>query len=130
MRFLPSGQLDRGFGGDGIVRTLRGRHLTANAVTGARGGRILTTGAYVSKRSPEAQVSAMRYLPSGKPDPGFGHNGLFSRDLGLESVGYAATTLRNGKVVIGGRANRRKPEFPELESALDNADFLLIRFKP
>jgi uncharacterized delta-60 repeat protein len=129
LRVLPSGRLDPSFGNRGTVRTLRGSRLILNGLTLAHRGRILTTGFFNSSRTGEAQVAVLRYLRNGELDPGFARAGFFSRDFGHESIGYAALTQPDGRVVIAGRANPKPPLSPELGSALDGAKFMLMRFR-
>jgi uncharacterized delta-60 repeat protein len=127
-RFHPNGALDRSFGQGGFVRTRRGTRLAFNDATTQRDGRITATGFYNQRRSGQAQVAALRYLPNGKLDRSFGHGGFFQYHLGRESVGYAAITQPDGRVVIAGRASFGK-QSREAPSALEGARPLLMRFR-
>jgi uncharacterized delta-60 repeat protein len=129
LRTLPSGRLDPSFGKDGLVRTLRGSRLIFNGLTLARHGKILTTGFYNSSRTGEAQVAVLRYRRNGELDRSFARAGFFTRDFGHESIGYAALTQPDGRVVVAGRANPKPPLSPEFGSALDGAKFMLMRFR-
>ncbi len=129
-RFRPSGSLDPGFGKGGIVKVLRGSDLASYGLAIGQNGLITTTGYYNVKGTGEAEVAVLRYLPNGKLDRGFARGGFFTRDLGTESVGYAALAYPDGRVVIAGRANPGPRSHREGATAIDGADFMLMRFRP
>lgn len=128
-RFRPDGTPDSSFGTNGSVRTRRGRGLAIQDVAIRRDGRIVAAGYYNHRGDGEAQVAVLRYLPSGRLDPGFARSGFFSRDLGFESVGSGVLIEPDGGAVVVGRGNRSGPGFPDADSALDNARFMLMRFR-
>jgi uncharacterized delta-60 repeat protein len=105
-RLLPNGEPDPKFGsgGDGRV-SVAGLQLFAVAVDSA--GRIVAVG-----RDPEAHLLAVaRFLPDGRPDPGFG-------DLGIVRTAVSAATTANldaavsvavaadGGILVGGSAGQ------------------------
>jgi uncharacterized delta-60 repeat protein len=130
LRFRPDGRLDRSFGKGGVVRTFLGSHLRSKDVVVQRNGRIVLAGAYNVPGSGEARVAAVRYLPDGRVDRSFGRRGFFTRDFGVEGVAYTALLQRDGKVVIGGRANPARSPFFENASVFDTAQVFLARFLP
>ena len=130
VRYLPNGKLDRGFGRKGIVRTTLGNRLAGKDVVIQRNGKIVLAGTYNVPGSGEARVAVVRYLPDGRLDRSFARNGFFTRDFGVEGVAYSAIVQRDGRVVVGGRANPKPSPFHENESVFDTAQIFLIRFLP
>jgi uncharacterized delta-60 repeat protein len=128
-RFTPSGKLDRTFGRDGLVRTLRGSRLVSNDAAVQPDGHIVTVGSYVSPGSGQAQLAILRYLPTGELDPGFGRSGFFTQHVGRESIAHALISQPGGRVVVAGRANLGRPSSSEAGSALDGAQILLMRLR-
>jgi uncharacterized delta-60 repeat protein len=133
LRYRPNGRLDRSFGHHGLSRTALGSRLAGKAVAIQPNGCILLAGVYNVPKTGEARVAAVRYRPNGRLDRSFARRGFFTRDFGYEGVAYAALAQRDGRVVIGGRANLTKPppspdEFPS--SIYDTAEVFLIRFMP
>lgn len=127
-RFTPNGRLDHSFGHHGIVRTLRGTRLVFNDATTQRNGRITATGFYNQRRSGEAQVAVLRYLPNGKLDRSFSRGGFFQHHFGRESIGYAVITQPDDRIVVAGRASFGE-EFGEAPSSLEGARTMLMRFR-
>jgi uncharacterized delta-60 repeat protein len=128
-RFTPDGRLDRDFGRRGVVRTRRGSQLVLNDVTTQPDGRITVTGSYDPPRD-GTQVAVLRYLSSGTLDRGFSHGGFFHRHIGLGSIGWAAITRPDGRIVVAGNAFFPARKFPELESPLAGSRVLLMKFRP
>lgn len=123
-RYRFNGRLDRGFGKDGIARARRQYHvLRAEKMVLQRDGRIVLAGRY------DHQVAVLRFLPDGRPDPSFGHDGFFTRQIGYESAAYAAVVLKDGEVVIGGHAKPYPKPNVEVEFAYTNSHFMLMRFR-
>jgi uncharacterized delta-60 repeat protein len=127
-RFMPDGRLDRSFGRRGVVHSRRGSRLVFNDATTQADGRITAAGFYNLRSSGEAQIAVLRYLPSGRIDAGFAQGGFFHRHFGRESIGSAAITQPDGRVVVAGRASfgSLDPEFP---SAVEGGQVLMLRFK-
>jgi uncharacterized delta-60 repeat protein len=130
LRYRPNGRLDRSFGRRGLTRIALGSRLAGKALAIQRNGRILLAGVYNVPKTGEARVAAVRYRPNGRLDRSFARRGFFTRDFGYEGVAYAALTQRDGRVVIGGRANPVPSPFSEAPSAYDTAEVFLIRFMP
>jgi uncharacterized delta-60 repeat protein len=106
MRLLRDARRDPGFGRGGVVRTFHGSRLSGKDVAVQKNGKILVVGSYNASKNGEARLAAARYLPDGRLDPRFGHRGFFTRDLGLETVAFAALALPEGRVVVAGRLHR------------------------
>lgn len=128
-RFRPDGRLDRSFGHHGVVRTHRGSEIELKGLTVGTNGRITVTGFYEPKGPGVPQVAVLRYLSNGKLDQGFAHHGFFHRRIGLESVGWAAITQPDGRVVVDGRATIGEPVVSEAPVPLQNSRTLLMRFR-
>jgi uncharacterized delta-60 repeat protein len=130
IRLRSDGEVDRSFGRRGIVRTTTGSRLRAHDMAIAPNGKIVLAGAANDPATGEAFAAAVRYLPNGKLDLGFGEAGFFIRDFGIESVLYSALAEPDGRVVVAGRTNDAESRFPEAESVYHEARFLLMRFMP
>jgi uncharacterized delta-60 repeat protein len=127
LRVRASGKVDRGFGQGGIVRTTVGRRLVGEDVAVAPSGRITLVGASLAT-SGKVAATVVRFLPSGRRDPGFAAGGAFVYKGGFESFAYAALAQSDGRIVVAGRSNSGPSPFPENPSAFDTASFLLLRF--
>jgi len=130
IRYLRNGTVDQSFGRDGVVRIRRGRGLTLNAIAVTRDGHLVVAGHYDPLGMSGPQVVALRIRPNGLADQSFGHSGLFVHSFPRGGVASAALIQSNGRAVIAGRAGIKSPEFPESESVLDGAQFMLMRFLP
>lgn len=137
LRYLQSGKLDPGFGQGGVARAVLGNRLAGKDIAIQHNGRIVLAGTYNVPETGEARVAAARFLPDGRLDRSFARRGFFTRDFGVEGVAYAALTQRDGRVVIGGRANATRTPPAEKEdeeesppSIYDTAEVFLIRFLP
>jgi uncharacterized delta-60 repeat protein len=123
-RYRFNGRLDRGFGKDGIARARRQDHvLTAEKMVLQKDARIVLAGRYGH------QVAVLRFLPNGRPDPSFGHDGFFTRQIGYESAAYAAVVQKGGEVVVGGFAKPNPKPNVEVEFPYTNSHFMLMRFR-
>jgi uncharacterized delta-60 repeat protein len=102
-RYLPSGRLDRSFGKDGVEAPFLRRRLGVLLdVAVAPEGKIVTVGRTEAKDAQHRGSFALfRSLPNGRPDRGFGREGLDSLKLGPEGIAGAALTLPSG-VLVGG----------------------------
>lgn len=120
LRFLPDGRLDPSFGTAGRVWTdlvtlatpLRGEVLgdvalgssSATAVAVQPDGKIVVGGSTQSGAS--TAFAVLRYLPDGRPDPGFGSGGLSLTDFDpATNDGVAALSiLPDGRILAAGAA--------------------------
>jgi uncharacterized delta-60 repeat protein len=130
-RYRPDGRPDRSFGEDGVVRTRSSRTLTTEAMAVRDDGRIVLAGSREPKGA-HPQAAVLRYLPSGRPDPGFGDGGLFAPHLAYASAATSLLTLSDGRTVVAGRSNPSPPVIRETAgeefsaSVLENGEFLLM----
>ena len=110
-RLHPNGTLDRSFSGDGVQLTKIGHLAEVRAIAIDAHNRIIAAGYSAATHGyGNLKYTVARYLPSGRLDPSFGHNGIFRGRFGQLSGG-AATGIaldRHGRIVIGGSARERK----------------------
>ncbi len=80
-RYLPNGQLDADFGEGGkALMTFADCGIDCSTVAIDRKGRILAGGRKVENRGTTSEIQyliAVRFLPDGKPDTGFGEEGAW-----------------------------------------------------
>jgi len=126
MRLRTNGHRDRSFGRQGVVRKRIGTRLGAEDVVVQKNGKIAIPG-YFNVADGEARVAVFRLLSNGRPDLTFAHRGVYTHDFGNEGVAIAALALRDGDLLVGGRANRTDPGQHELA---ETAEPFLIRFRP
>ena len=108
-RYLPSGQLDRDFSGDGKVRTdLEGDLDAAYAIARQDDGKLVVAGTTGTQEGPEGDdFLLIRYRRDGSLDRSFGANGFVTtafQALPLADIAYDVAIQRNGKIVAVGRS--------------------------
>jgi uncharacterized delta-60 repeat protein len=116
VRLHAAGDIDRGFGRDGMVPLGAKRRLPyARDVTVQGNGRIVVVGVGLGGKHGEA-FRALRYLPDGTLDRGFGSGGIQQ----LSPAGGAAATFTqsDGRVVAAGWLTRRIGDGFETEPML------------
>ncbi|MEC3918804.1 hypothetical protein [Nocardia sp. CDC160] len=105
-RYTSDGKPDTGFGDGGKVSTDLGTQADhANAVAVQSDGKIVVAG---STRDPAQgdNFVVMRYAPDGKPDTGFGRDGVISTDFGGKAdVANAVAVQSDGKIVAAGTSH-------------------------
>ncbi|HEX9967686.1 MAG TPA: hypothetical protein VGB06_07055, partial [Solirubrobacterales bacterium] len=106
LRLRGDGRLDRSFGRGGVVsfgtRLFKAKDLALDGH-----GRIVVAGIgerFRSRRDVTIVFRALRYLPDGRLDRGFGRGGAQTLPVGEASAAFAALTQRSGRVVVGGGA--------------------------
>lgn len=119
IRYLPSGALDRSFGGTGIVRLVGRRIRGANDVAIQRDGKIVLLGwLFTADRWHDFSLfSVARLLPDGRLDRSFSRDG-FAR-IGLRA-GQSPTALAlepNGRILIAGVGGGEEPNTAYFEVA-------------
>ncbi len=125
-RFGPDGSVDRGFGTDGVVRTMFDQcGCKAYDVAVQPDGRIVAVGWRF--RYGDAQdddlFAVARYLPDGSLDRTFSRDGRASLDFGFgDDIAHAVAVQPDGKILVagGGTRNRYRTE----------SDFAFARFRP
>ena len=105
-RFLPDGLPDKSFGDHGTVRVSDRRgNRYARALALQPDGRIVVAGYGYAGTDQDFLVA--RFLPDGRPDPGFGAGGAVLVDLGpTDDLAYAVTVQPDGRIVVAGRASQ------------------------
>jgi uncharacterized delta-60 repeat protein len=101
-RFRANGSLDPSFGEGGLApaRATWGISDPRDIAVGGD-GRILVVG-FRRGAGKGPTFRALRYLPSGKLDRGFGKDGLALLSPGAQSAATAALTQADGRVAVGG----------------------------
>jgi uncharacterized delta-60 repeat protein len=110
-RFHPNGTPDRSFSGDGLQLTQIGHLAEVRAIAIDAHNRIIAAGYSAATRGyGNLKFTVARYLPSGRLDASFGHNGIFRGHFGKLPGGAAAGVAldRHGRIVLGGTAVERK----------------------
>jgi uncharacterized delta-60 repeat protein len=105
VRYTAGGSLDASFGTGGKVVTRLGPgEDLAQSVAVAPDGKIVVAG--FTGGSNGADFFALRYLPNGQPDPGFGVGGKVVTDLsGENDVAIDLAIAPDGKIVVAGYTN-------------------------
>jgi uncharacterized delta-60 repeat protein len=118
VRYGPNGDLDRGFGTLGVVKTdLGSGDDFAEAVTVDAAGRIVVVGR--ATRSTILDMALARYNPDGTLDPGFAGNGILTADFhGRGEFGQDLALDAAGRIV----AARYTANGPDVEFALMRAN--------
>lgn len=112
-RYQPDGSLDATFGEGGLVRTTLVRNGNDGfAVAVEPGGKIVAAGeASVpeGRHDTRRDLGIVRYLPDGRPDPGFGVCGLVTTDprppgaiTGFAAEAHAVAIQADGAIVVAG----------------------------
>jgi uncharacterized delta-60 repeat protein len=114
-RYLPTGALDPGFSGDGMLTTDLGGGDFVDDLA------IQPDGAIVAVGGTSAHFALARYLPDGTLDASFSGDGKVTTDFsGGGSAATAVTLQSDGKIVVAGRG----PCNPWCR------DFALARYNP
>ena len=122
-RFWPNGRLDRSFGKHGTIRTVfSAGPAVAMGVALQDGGRIIAGGFLSSPRGTGGPALA-RYLPDGRLDRTFGHDGRVFTDFSPRSAEIDALALQsNGMILaVGGSAGRSLVVRYDASGRLDRA---------
>ena len=119
IRYLPSGALDRTFGGTGVVTVGGRRIMGANDVAVQPDGKIVVLGwQFTGDRWHDYTLFAVaRFLPNGRLDRSFSRDGI--AHIGLR-VGQSPTALAlqaNGKILVAGVGDGEEPNTSYFEVA-------------
>jgi uncharacterized delta-60 repeat protein len=99
IRYLPNGELDRDFDGNGMARTVFEDSSEVYALAFDPQKRIIAAG------RANSQFALVRYLENGSRDPSFGNNGKVVTTIGNpdeESIAYALTRDSQNRLVAVG----------------------------
>jgi uncharacterized delta-60 repeat protein len=126
-RYRPNGSIDSSFGASGVARATFpdarcGCEIHDLAVQ--KNGRIVAVGWRF--RGGDAQddmlLAVARFLPDGRLDRSFSHDGRLSFDFGYgDDLGSAVAVQPDGRIVVGGVASYRNRT---------EADFAVVRLRP
>jgi uncharacterized delta-60 repeat protein len=101
VRYLPNGDLDTSFSGDGKQTTdFSGNHDFGQALALEPDGKIVVAGDTHS--SGPADFALVRYLPNGDLDTSFSGDGRLTTDFGGYDSGAAVALQPDGKIVVAG----------------------------
>jgi uncharacterized delta-60 repeat protein len=119
VRYTHDGDLDPGFGGDGIVTTAVSAGTDEIlALARAAGGKVIAAGR--SFDGSGFDFALARYLPNGSLDPSFGGDGVVTTTFGAtDDRAFGVTVLPNGKIVAAGHT-----------CTASGCDFALARYLP
>lgn len=104
VRLRSDGSLDPTFGGAGVLTIDVGFSWKAGAATPIPGGGFIVVGDDTFFSQTESKIRAMRVLPAGTIDPGFGTNGVAIADVvGAFDEALDVVVDEGGRVIIAGR---------------------------
>ncbi len=108
VRYLPDGELDRGFGeiGSGGAAAVNIGESFPTGLALAPDGKILVTGSFLSGTTfpYDTQLFVARLAAQGSLDPAFGPGGLGHVSLAPESSGALVGVQPDGKILLAGEA--------------------------
>jgi len=119
VRHLPSGALDRSFGGTGIVTVGGRRIMGANDVAVQPNGKIVLLGwQFTRDRWHDYTLFAVaRLLPNGRLDRSFSRDGVAHIGLRIGQGPTALALQANGKILVAGVGGGEIPNTSYLEVA-------------
>ncbi|MBS1745722.1 MAG: T9SS type A sorting domain-containing protein [Bacteroidetes bacterium] len=122
-QFNSDGSVDTNFGDSGKVITdvdsFYQSYINSIAIT-PDGGIIAAGSAKYIPNFKQDQMLLAKYTADGKPDTGFGNNGLVFTNVGPDAdYAYAVAIQNDGRIVVGGVANY---------FALDSAAMAVVRY--
>lgn len=120
MKFERYGELDPGFGQNGMVQMELPETVWEMAVL--PDGKILLAGSGCSDFAPYNYFFSQRLNPDGTPDLGFGEKGILITELPAFSYLSSLLVMEDGAVILGGRGYSSEHD--------DHSDMLLLRYLP
>jgi len=100
VRLLANGQMDQGFGSQGIVQT----PMITYGYSGVHMGIVLQGKRIVVGATNKGDFAVMSYTDRGLPYKKFGKRGFTAVDFGGEDILGAMALDSQGKIIVGGRA--------------------------
>ena len=118
-RYLTDGQLDPGFGSQGLVTTtVSNREQRARAVALQSDGKLVVAGENrPGLPDDDFDFTLVRYRTDGSPDPSFGDGGIVTA-TGVIGRAFTVAIQPDGKIVVAG----------DVPGATDPADLRVARF--
>lgn len=105
-RFLDNGQLDPGFGTNGVTNANVGLFDAAVGVTELADGRIVVGGSgLLTEGGGNRDYAIARFLPDGMPDSSFGSDGMVTVDIagvGFNDHAHAMLVQPDGAILLAG----------------------------
>lgn len=101
IRLTPHGELDAGFGTDGVTRVPGNAYSSAYDIDVGPDGRITIAGGTGAAVEPDFMLA--RFLPDGALDQSFGTNGVSAPDIVGHEYGRALLVRPDGRMVVVGR---------------------------
>lgn len=102
VRYLPSGELDRSFGRDGITTTSLGGDSSGASIARAPDGKLVAAG-YVTRTGQAQRFAVARYSDDGTLDATFSHDGKVTTSVGAnEALAGGVVVQPDLKIVVVG----------------------------
>ncbi|MEP6682222.1 MAG: hypothetical protein ABJA35_03140, partial [Parafilimonas sp.] len=123
MRFKQNGSRDSSFGVNGFVQVIMNTAYLNTEVTDLKiqpDGKILICGHGNGQLISLRDFAVLRYNSNGKPDAGFGNNGVVITDINNEDgedVPYGIGLQPDGKIIVAGGSN-----------SLSHTGFAVVRY--
>jgi len=100
VRYLYNGAIDRSFGKNGFARIIRNPWMRATSIAVQKNGRIVVAARYGYDSKPRFMLA--RFMPNGKLDRSFFHNGVFTQTIGDASTAEKVLIDRQGRILVAG----------------------------
>jgi uncharacterized delta-60 repeat protein len=110
-RINPDGKLDTSYGGGGTATVDINGSSCGNALALQPDGKIVIAGTGIDGGTGGMAFAAVRLLPNGGLDSGFGHGGIVTVPIGSGAIANAVAVQPDGKIVLGGTALLAHNEF-------------------
>ena len=110
-RFNSDGSIDKTFGNNGKVITIKGKRRAENVIALAiqPDNKILACGRFINS-SAEGDVSVVRYNTDGSIDESFGEKGFIIADVGKDDLVGDMALQADGKIVVTGKKGVKESE--------------------
>ncbi len=102
VRYKQNGNIDLGFGNNGISVTDFGKVDYGKSVVIQPDGKLVLAGYIKDLLGDNEDFAIARYLKNGQPDNSFAVNGKEITDFGFDDYGLSVALQANGKIVVAG----------------------------